>query len=134
MELLYEFTKAGNGYSREIHRDTDNRIVVFLLYLNNAPTNIDHQGGNFDVYKLIEGNKNIVKPDEKSCKKIESIKPETGKLVVFLNENDSFHGVCEMKNHSDFRYFVYGSFSLLSQKNPYITNKTKLVTDFHIYE
>ena len=65
---------------------------------------------------------------------IKSIIPEAGKLVVFLNENNSFHGVTEMKNYSDFRYFVYGSFTMLSQKNPHITNKSKSATEFHIYE
>ena len=42
----------------------------------------------------------------KNCTKIENIKPEPGKLIVFLNESESFHGVEEMKNHSDYRYFI----------------------------
>ena len=33
VELLYDYSKAGNGYSREIHRDSDNRLIVFILYL-----------------------------------------------------------------------------------------------------
>ena len=71
---------------------------------------------------------------KKNCEKIENIKPEAGKLIVFLNESESFHGVEEMKNHSDYRYFIYGSFTLLNQKNPYINNKSKLATEFHMYD
>tara|TARA_B110000967_G_C18885795_1_gene563904 strand:+ start:72 stop:917 length:846 start_codon:yes stop_codon:yes gene_type:complete len=134
VELLYDFSKAGNGYSREIHRDSDNRVLVFLIYFNTPLTNDNQQGGNFDIYKLIDDKKNVSKPDPSSCEMIKSIIPEAGKLVVFLNENNSFHGVTEMKNYSDFRYFVYGSFTMLSQKNPHITNKSKSATEFHIYE
>ena len=33
-ELLYDYSKSPNGYHREIHRDSDSRTIVFLLYLN----------------------------------------------------------------------------------------------------
>ena len=32
--MLWNYAKAGNGYSIEIHRDSDSRLIVFLLYLN----------------------------------------------------------------------------------------------------
>ena len=134
IELLYDFSKAGNGYGRKIHRDSDNRTVTFLLYLNALPQKENQKGGDFDIYEIVGDNKNAIAPDEKVCKKIKSISPEAGRLVVFLNENDSYHGVEEMKNFSDYRYFIYGSFTLLSQKNPYITNDSRSKTEFHIYE
>ena len=134
VELLYDFSKAGNGYSREIHRDSDSRLIVFLLYLNELPENSERKGGNLDIYKLIQGPTKTVQPDKNNCEKIKSIKPEIGKLVVFLNDNESFHAVSEMKNHPGYRYFMYGGFTLLGQKNPYITNKSKLPTEFHIYD
>ena len=31
VELLFDYSKAGNGYSREIHRDSDNRLIVFIF-------------------------------------------------------------------------------------------------------
>lgn len=132
VELLYDYSKAGNGYSIEIHRDSDSRVVVFLLYLNSLSE--DSVGGNLDLYKLIKEDKNLSRPDYNSCKKINSIKPEAGTLVIFLNENDSYHAVSQMKNHTDSRHFIYGGFTLLSQKNPYITNKSKADTAFQIYE
>ena len=133
VELLYDYSKAGNGYSREIHRDSDNRLIVFILYLNSPSETDNHEGGDFDIYKLIGGEKNIAQPSKNNCEKIENIKPQPGKLIVFLNESESFHGVEKMKNHSDFRYFIYGSFTLLNQRNPYIDNKSKLATEFHLY-
>ena len=34
MELLYDYSISPNGYFREIHRDSDARTIVFLIYLN----------------------------------------------------------------------------------------------------
>ena len=134
VELLFDYSKAGNGYSRKIHRDSDNRLIVFLIYLNSPSIKNDHEGGDLDIYRLANGDKDTAFPDKKNCEKIKSIKPEAGKLVVFLNNNESFHGVEEMKNHSDIRHFIYGGFTLLNSKNPFITNKTSVDTEFHLYE
>ena len=133
VELLFDYSKAGNGYSRQIHRDSDNRLVVFILYLNSPSKTDGHKGGDFDIYKLIKG-KNVPFPDKKNCKKIKSIKPKPGQLIVFLNDNNSFHGVKKMKNHSQSRDFIYGGFTLLNKKNPYIDNDSKVATEFHLYD
>jgi len=132
LELLYNYAKAGNGYFRDIHRDSDNRLIVFLLFFNELSA--EAEGGTLDIYKLIKKDENLATPAYSSCKKIQSIKPEAGKILVFRNEEDSYHAVSCMKNHSGFRYFVYGSFTLLAERNPYIKNKSKLGTDFMIYE
>ena len=134
VELLFDYSKAGNGYSRSIHRDSDHRLVVFILYLNSPSKSDQHKGGNFDIYNLVNGNKSVTHPDEKDCKKIESIKPGSGKLVVFLNEDNSFHGVEKMTDHIEFRHFIYGGFTLLNEKNPYIINQSKINTEFHLYD
>ncbi len=134
VELLFDYSKAGNGYSREIHRDSDNRLLVFILYLNSPSKKGNHKGGNFDIYKLIKGDQNVSFPDKKNCKKIDSIEPRPGKLIIFLNDNNSFHGVEMMKNHSESRHFIYGGFTLLNKKNPYIKNNSKIATEFHLYD
>ncbi len=134
VELLFDYSIAVNGYSRKIHRDSDSRLVVFILYLNTPSKTDTHEGGDFDIYKLVDGDENTGYPDKKNCEKIKSIKPESGKLVVFLNENDSFHGVEEMRNHSESRHFIYGGFTLLNKKNPHITNKSSVTTEFHLYD
>lgn len=134
VELLYDFSKAGNGYSREIHRDSDSRLLVILIYLNDFPKGDFYEGGNFEIYKLIDGSKEVAQPNKKDCKIINTVKPKQGKLVVFLNDNESFHAVSKMTNHSGYRYFIYGGFTLLNQKNPFITNTSRLDTEFHFYD
>lgn len=134
VELLFDYSKAGNGYMRSIHRDSDNRLVVFILYLNSPSQTDNHTGGNFDIYKLINKDKNLTHPNVNNCNKIESIEPKSGKLIVFLNENESFHGVEKMNNHEVSRHFIYGGFTLLNEKNPYILNQSKVATEFHLYD
>ena len=73
------------------------------------------------------------------------IKNKSGKIRILtigdsqvealqVDNNESFHGVEEMKNHSEYRHFIYGGFTLLNNKNPYITNKSSVDTEFHLYE
>ena len=132
VELLHDYSKAGNGYTREIHRDSDNRIVVFLLYLNSLPK--EAEGGNLDIYKLVKQDSNLVQPSHDSCEKIDSIKPEAGTLVLSLNDETNYHAVSVIKKSNAFRHFICGYFTLLGQKNPFIKNKTKMRTEFNIHE
>ena len=59
--------------------------------------------------------------------------PEPGKLVIFLNEDDAYHSVSEMKNFKGHRYFLYGGFTLLANRNPFIKNY-KSPTEFFLYD
>lgn len=133
IELLYDYSVAGNGYGREVHRDSDNRLIVFLLYLNSLDKNT--VGGNLEILRFKNDLKySSAKPSIKDCEIIESVIPETGKLVIFQNDDQSFHRVTEILNAQSKRHFIYGGFTLLGGKNPYITNKTVLKTEFHLYE
>ena len=38
-QMLFDLSLAGNGYKREIHRDSDNRVFVFILYLSELDDN-----------------------------------------------------------------------------------------------
>ncbi len=137
IELLYDFSKAGNGYSRGIHRDSDSRVIVFLIYLNSINKNdnpTSTTGGALDLYKLIKEDKNMLRPSKDSCEMIDSVKPEAGKIVIFLNENDSYHAVEEIKNLNGHRNFIYGGYTMLSRKSPYISNESKSKTEYHLYE
>ena len=130
LELLYGLSKAGNNYKQAIHRDSDSRLIIFLIYLND----IDEKaiGGNLDLYRKIGEISDIEKPNINSLEKITSIKPKEGRLVIFKNEDYAYHGVNMMKNFSNHRYFIYGSFTLLNDKNPYINN-SKIPTEFFLY-
>ena len=133
VELLYNYSIAGDGYFREIHRDSDNKVIVFLLYLSEMPNSAE--GGSLDIYKLKDKkNNNLAQPKNEMCDKLASVKPKPGRLVIFKNTNDSFHAVNKLKNSNNERHFIYGGFTSLGQKNPFITNRSKLRTEFSIYD
>ena len=133
LELLFDYSQAGNGYFREIHRDSDERMIVFLLYLNEL--DIEASGGSLNIYKynkLLDENIKLT-PNKENCDLINSIKPETGKLVIFLNNDTSFHSVSEIENSKTTRHFIYGAFTLINGENPYIKSKNKKSTEFYNY-
>jgi|688.fasta_scaffold21644_5 hypothetical protein len=119
VELLFDYSIASDGYYNDIHRDSDSRIIVFLLYLNT----INSSGGSLSFYKK-KGNQ---------FELVETIKPMPGRLVIFLNEDHSYHGVDIMKETSGSRNFLYGSFTSLNSENPFIKEK-KVRTEFNMYE
>ena len=135
LELIYDYSKAQNGYKREIHRDSDSRTLVFLIYLNNLSE--EAKGGSLLIHQFLDKNKKNISPQPKNdeCKLIQKINPKVGRLVIFLNSDDSFHSVEEMKDEQDYRYFIYGSFTLLGSKNPFLKkNHITLKTDFHLFD
>ena len=134
VELLYDFSKSPNGYKREIHRDSDSRTIVFLIYLNELDK--DGIGGNLNLHQYKNTTSMIPsQPNVDDCSLVKTIPPKTGRLVTFLNSHDSLHSVSEMSNYDGFRYFLYGSFTLLGKKNDYLKNsKNNLKTNFNIFE
>lgn len=134
VELLYDYSKSPNGYFREIHRDSDSRTVVFLLYLNELDKGAT--GGELNFYEFKDKNIKIPsQPSYEECNLIKSIPPKAGRLVAFLNSHDSLHSVSLLKNHEGYRHFLYGSFTLLGKKNPLIKNNTNsLKTNFNIFD
>lgn len=134
VELIYDYSISPNGYKREIHRDSDARTFVFLLYLNALPES--GEGGNLEIYKYKNSKDKIPsRPKFEDCDIIESISPRAGRLVLFLNSHDSLHSVSEMKNYNEYRHFLYGSFTLLSKKNIYLKKSLgSLPTDYNLFD
>ena len=132
--MLYDYSKSPNGYKREIHRDSDSRTIVFLIYLNSLSSK--GSGGDLRLYKFNDENKKIPsRPLRENCTILETIPPKPGRLVTFLNSHDSLHDVDEMRNHDGYRHFLYGSFTLLGKKNPLIKNSEgNLKTNFNIFD
>jgi len=106
------FSIAKKGYAMHTHRDNDTRFLTFLLYFNSLK---EEDGGKFEVYKK---NKNfgldVLHPEDSSVSVDRRIRPEAGKLIVFLSNPISYHNVEEIKNDVS-RCFCYGSFT--SNKN-----------------
>lgn len=132
VEILYDYSKAGDGYFREIHRDSDSRLIVFLLYLNSLPD--ETKGGTLDIFKLKDNIKEKpARPEKEMCEKINSIKPKPGRLVVFRNDDTSYHSVEKLDNSKISRCFIYGGFTSLSQKSPFM-KKNEIKTEYYIYD
>jgi Rps23 Pro-64 3,4-dihydroxylase Tpa1-like proline 4-hydroxylase len=132
LELIYDFSISQKGYKREIHRDSDSRIIVFLLYLNSFQKN--DKGGNLNLHEL--KNKTVdylpAQPKSQECNLVKSFTPKAGRLVLFLNSSDAFHSVSEMLGDEK-RYFLYGSYTSLNKENPFIKKSAdKLNTDFFL--
>ena len=117
-ETLYAFARAGNGYKQNIHRDSDERLIIFLIYLNDISR--DSIGGNLDLYKKIGVINNTESLNQNSFEKITSINPSVGKIVFIQNGDSAYHGVEIMRDHKISRNFIYGAFTVLGKKNPYI--------------
>ena len=67
-----------------------------MLYLNSLPSEV--KGGSLDIFKL----KNDIiekpaRPKKDMCEKIESIEPKPGRLVIFRNDETSYHSVKNLK-------------------------------------
>lgn len=134
LELLYDYSISPNGYKREIHRDSDARTFVFLLYLNNLSEK--GTGGDLEIYKYKKKSEKIpARPRYEDCDLIEKIPPKPGRIVVFLNSHDSLHAVSEMKNHDGLRHFLYGSFTLLAKDNEFLSkSEGRLKTDYNLFD
>ena len=134
-EVFFDASSAANGYKREIHRDSDQRIFVFLLYLNSPSCNDAASGGDLCLHALAGDDLDpLPQPHPDKTVIIKEIKPEPGCLVIFENDLTSYHSVSEMKGFNDERFFVYGSLTVLSGKNAKIKNsKYSMPTDFKMY-
>ena len=133
LELLIDFSIASKGYTREIHRDSNNRKFVFLIYLNSLNDSAE-EGGEFVTWKLKDNvDSQSGRPNQDDCEVIEKISPEPGKLIIFKNDNYSFHSVSKMTS-SENRFFIYGGFTQLSGKNRFMEKYDHTMkTEFNIY-
>lgn len=132
-ELLCDYSRATDGYGRVVHRDSDLRRYVFLLYLNSLDNGAT--GGDLDIYRPIDGLAGSPAwPNEDQCLLESSVKPAQGRLIVFRNAHDSYHGVATMRGHRTVRHFVYGGFTQLGGRNPNMAGSDgSIPTEFHLY-
>jgi hypothetical protein len=134
LDILFDVSQAENGYVREIHRDSDSRYVVFLLYLNDLSTN--GNGGELNLFEYTGSHNNNPgpQPAEENCVLIKKIFPSKGKLVIFKNNKDAFHSVSEMSGYDRERIFCYGSFTVLNGLNPNFNKSSqKFKTPWRLY-
>lgn len=129
-ELLYDYSLARQGYVREIHRDSDARDIVFLLYLNSTP---QEDGGSLQLHRLRDGVSPLPRPNPDDCSLITSIAPEIGTLVAFRNTSRSYHSVELVTGDSTQRHFIYGAVTRLLGRNRSLRRQSRLGTDWRVF-
>lgn len=135
VEFLFDASSSSNGYSREIHRDSDSRVFVLLLYLNEMSEGEGATGGDLRMY--VPKQDGVVldpQPHSNQVREIERIRPKSGRLVIFENTHDAYHDVSLMDGYHGERYFCYGSLTLLSGRNRRLPSVgRRLTTDIKMY-
>ena len=112
LNLDIDFSSSVYGYFRSAHRDRDNRVINYIIYLNNINKN---DGGALEIFDVIKGKfkKNYPRfPNIKNLRKIKSLRPRKAQFIVFRSTPNSYHGVSKYKSQTKKRIFIYGSFSL----------------------
>ena len=109
----FDFSVAGPGYAREPHRDRDERVLVFLYYINNFNND---KGGNLQIFEYKNApNEYLQKPDVNDLTISHNLHTKRGNLITFMSTPDSIHGVDEIMKSEDKRYFFYGSYSSINK-------------------
>ncbi len=132
---LLDYSKANMGYTREIHRDSDSRAIVLLLYLNSLED--ETEGGTLDIYGGFQSSgKYPPQVSHHDVNKILEIHPRQGRLVMFFNQSNSYHSVSKMSHSNKGRYFIYGGFTMQSSlDSPSLRCSTrKFATEYHLYK
>ena len=131
IELLYDYSRAYNGYVNEIHRDTDYRTIIILIYLNDLGER--SAGGELNIFKNISGTLKKY-PKEDDIELVEKIKPEPGKMIAMINEHGYFHSTNKLDKLEGTRDFIYGGYTLLAGKNPFLKKSEKIKSAYHLYD
>ncbi len=148
LTLLYDYSVSYDGYYREVHRDSDSRSIVFLLFLNSLET--QSSGGSFGLYKSLnksnlfqpqpdysEEEGNLVEPTKGKMEKCKThlIEPKAGRLIIFLNTSYAYHSVQKLKNTKIGNHFIYGGYTLPSNFGSIARKRTtkNLPTEFNLY-
>jgi hypothetical protein len=114
-----DISSAGAGYTREIHRDTDPRVAVFLVHFSDAG-DVGGTGGEFGVHSYIEPPDGISQysrqPVQATQKTEMLIPPEKNTGVLFLSTHNSYHSVPEIRDNTGWRRFIYVGVSRRNRK------------------
>ena len=97
IDVYIDFNIARDGYMREIHVDSNNRIMGFLFYLSDLDE-MGGEGGELGLYTRDSSEKTFLS---------KSIKPVENSSVWKLDAHDCWHNVKQMKNTNGWRKFVY---------------------------
>jgi hypothetical protein len=105
--FTFEFLKAENGYSREIHTDNRNKLIIMLFYFSSLEG--ENTGGEFVIHEHLTKKefKDYERfPDINNVKEVTRISPEDNVGAVLLNCPVAFHSVSKIANTNSHRKFL----------------------------
>lgn len=115
-----DISSAADGYTREIHRDTNQRIAVILLQLSNAE-DTGGTGGEFGVHSYSSPPESIqdfaIQPSPELMKTDALIASKCNTGLLFLSTHNSYHSVPAIENASGWRNFVYAGISMRNKRH-----------------
>ena len=104
---LISFSKSTGGYIEPLHTDFRHKIFVCLIYLDDLT-----EGGEFQIKKLdreVPLADCMMYPEETNTESVISIKPKRNRCVIFLNQNNAYHGTTHFDGLRRFIYFAYAA-------------------------
>jgi len=113
VSLSIDFSAAKEGYTREIHRDSDGRIAAMVIYLDDF---FESEGGEFVMHKY-KNSENLSyeyfppQPKEEDTEEFASYKPIKNSAIIFLSTPNSYHSVPMITKCNGWRKFIYAGFT-----------------------
>ena len=95
--LHIDWSSAGDGYMREVHRDSPKRIWNFLIFFNDK----DWEDGDFVIHSKEGGNFIVDRV----------VEAKANRGLFFLSTPNSYHSVSKQHSTNTLRNFIYGSYS-----------------------
>jgi hypothetical protein len=114
--LSFDISIAHDGYTREVHRDSDSRIAAMVVYLDDFAAG---DGGSFLVHKhRLSKSMDEYEPQPASDNVVVAREylPKANLGLLFLNVPNAYHSVPVIQNARGFRKFFYLGISLVGSK------------------
>jgi hypothetical protein len=65
---------------------------------------------------------------------VKKTKPEPGKMIAMINEHGIFHSTNKLEKLEGTRDFIYGGYTLLTEKNPFLKTSEKIKSAYYLYD
>ena len=115
-KITFSFNFTNGSYSESPHLDQRNKILVGLIYLDDA---ISENYSNLTFWKNNSSNLNLNKSlyiKDCNLEKFKNISQKRNRLVIFKNDNNAIHSA--KGNTNGKRRFIY--FSIVSSRELYL--------------
>jgi len=114
--LSFDLSIAHEGYSREIHRDSDGRIAAMVVYLDDFNTG---DGGSFIIHEhkiRRQMEEYEPQPAMDQALPVAEYNPRANLGLLFLNVPNAYHSVPVISKSGFLRKFFYLGITLVGKK------------------